>query len=186
MDELFLLPPSPVAMPRAYWMDKFFLSSQLIVIQPSDKEWARVDAAIEHHEGWDYDMDILNKLYLNSSMVIPHLGYDLLTGEFGRESHGKYLAGTDQEWDAKRLIEEAKFVHFSDWPMPKPWLQPLDGMVEKHQPKCRDVTVSRADGEEEIREDCSDREVWLELREDFADRREVSDVLLLLVKLLSC
>jgi len=46
MDELFHLPSSPVAMPRAYWLDNQ-LSSQLLLIQPSVEEFARVKTAIE-------------------------------------------------------------------------------------------------------------------------------------------
>lgn len=87
MDELFLLPSAPVAMPRAYWIpERFFLSSQLIVIEPSEAEWKRVEYSMDHHEGHDYDMDILNKLYGKSSTVIPHRKYDLLSSEFRSRS----------------------------------------------------------------------------------------------------
>jgi hypothetical protein len=82
MDEPFLLPAAPVAMPRAYWLDQFFLSSQLIVIEPSEDSWQRVQSAMEHHESHDYDIDILNKVFGTSTLVIPHRKYDLLTGEF--------------------------------------------------------------------------------------------------------
>ena len=43
MDELFLLPPCTVAMPRAYWMlpDNFF-SSLIVLVQPSATEFDRV------------------------------------------------------------------------------------------------------------------------------------------------
>jgi len=166
MDELFLLPSAPVAMPRAYWMDKFFLSSQLIVIEPSEAEWKRVEYATDHHDGHDYDMDILNKMYEKSSTVIPHRRYDLLTGELHNDKHENYLGNQNEKWDARKILEEAKFLHFSDWPMPKPWWEPLSGMVEKYQPACRKVS--------ETEEDCSDREVWLYVRKDFSDRREVS------------
>ncbi|OAG02053.1 nucleotide-diphospho-sugar transferase, partial [Paraphaeosphaeria sporulosa] len=166
MDELFSLPSAPVAMPRAYWMsENFFLSSQLIVIEPSEAEWRRVEYAMDHHEGHDYDMDILNKLYGKSSTVIPHRRYDLLSGEFHNPKHDNYLGTPNEKWDPKRALEEAKFVHFSDWPMPKPWLEPLPGMVEKNQPECRMVNSNT----EEL--DCADREVWLGIREDFTARR---------------
>lgn len=165
MDELFLLPPAPVAMPRAYWMsEKFFLSSQLIVIEPSEAEWKRVEYSMDHHQGNDYDMDILNKIYGRSSTVIPHRKYDLLSGEFHGEKHQDYLGSPNEKWDAKKILAETKFVHFSDWPMPKPWLEPLDGMVEKHQPDCRNKSSEA--------QDCADREVWLYLRKDFTERRE--------------
>ena len=165
MDELFLLPSAPVAMPRAYWMpEKFFLSSQLIVIEPSQAEWTRVEDAMDHHQGHDYDMDILNKLYAKSSTVIPHRKYDILSGEFHNTEHENYLGSPVEKWDARNALKEAKFVHFSDWPMPKPWLEPQEGMVEKYQPECRMVRPEL--------QDCSDREVWLHLREDFSQRRE--------------
>lgn len=167
MDELFLLPSAPVAMPRAYWMpEKFFLSSQLIVIEPSQAEWKRVEYSMDHHEGHDYDMDILNKLYGKSSTVIPHRRYDLLSGEFHNAKHENYLGTPNEKWDPKAILQEAKFVHFSDWPMPKPWLEPLSGMVEKNQPDCRKVSSET----EEL--DCTDREVWLGIRKDFTERRK--------------
>jgi hypothetical protein len=71
MDELFLLPSAPVAMPRAYWEDEYFLTSLLLVIEPSEAEWKRVEYAMEHHEVNDYDMDILNKEDGQSAIVIP-------------------------------------------------------------------------------------------------------------------
>jgi hypothetical protein len=172
MDELFLLPPAPVAMPRAYWMDKFFLSSQLIVIEPSEREWNRVEKAMNDHKEKDYDMDILNNLYGASSTVIPHRPYDLLTGEFAKTPsdsgddapHDKYLGSSDEKWQARDVMKEAKFIHFSDWPMPKPWLETSNDLLEKHQPKCSNTTGEL---------DCSNRDVWLELRRNFSRRREV-------------
>jgi hypothetical protein len=163
MDELFLLPSAPVAMPRAYWMDHFFLSSQLIVVEPSAIEWERIQEAIEHHEGFDYDMDILNKLYGTSSTVIPHRKYDLLTAELRPKSHDAYL-GSKEIWRVKDVLAEAKYVHFSDWPMPKPWLEALAEDWEKYTPECDTVS--------ENERDCSDREAWLKLRRDFTARRE--------------
>jgi hypothetical protein len=162
MDELFLLPAAPVAMPRAYWMEHFFLSSQLIVLEPSEAEWRRVQEAMEKHEGFDYDMDILNKLYGNSSTVIPHRKYDLITGEIKPKDHQAYL-GTREEWQVGRALAEAKYVHFSDWPMPKPWLEAAEEDWFKFMPPC-----STLYGREE---DCSDREAWVELRTNFTARR---------------
>ncbi|KAF2005410.1 glycosyltransferase family 8 protein [Amniculicola lignicola CBS 123094] len=165
MDELFLLPPAPVAMPRAYWLDQPFLSSQLIVIEPSKDEWRRVEEATQHHEGSDYDMDILNKMYKDSCTIIPHRGYDLLTGEFKHQDHDKYLGNKDEKWDARQIMKEAKFLHFSDWPLPKPWLKPSESDLEHNQPQCWKVGDDK--------EDCTDRDVWLENRKDFSERRKV-------------
>ena len=46
MDSLFSMPSSPVAMPRAYWLEDT-LSSQLILLEPSDAEMARILRRIE-------------------------------------------------------------------------------------------------------------------------------------------
>ena len=165
MDELFFLPSAPVAMPRAYWIDHFFLSSQLIVIEPSEAEWLRVQDATDNHEGSDYDMDILNKLYGTSSTVIPHRKYDLLTGQFRGEHHEAYLGSSKEAWNATEALAEAKYVHFSDWPMPKPWLEAKQEDWDKFTPDCRRIS--------ETEQDCSNKDAWLGLRTDFTTRREV-------------
>lgn len=149
-------------MPRAYWQGYFFLSSHIIVVEPSATKWDRVQDAIENHEGFDYDMDILNKLYGMSSTVIPHRKYGLLTGEILPKDHETYL-GSKELWRAKEILAEAKFVHFSDWPMPKPWLKALAEDWKKYTPGCRTVSADERE--------CSDQEAWLELRRDFTARR---------------
>jgi hypothetical protein len=167
MDELFLLPSAPVAMPRAYWEDEYFLTSLLLVIEPSEAEWKRVEYAMEHHEVNDYDMDILNKEYGQSAIVIPHRKYSLLTSEFRSDKHESYLGNQYEKWDPKKILEEAKFIHFSDWPLPKPWLMPeaVDTTLEANQPKCK--------GFKGFDYDCSDREVWFGTYKDFRERRQV-------------
>jgi len=121
MDELFLLPPCPVAMPRAYWLnpDDRILSSQVLLIQPSEFEFKRVMDGMEHAGSGDYDMEIVNKLYRDSALVLPHRPYDLLTGEFRSKNHGSYMGNSEEPWDPEKILKEAKFLHFSDWPIPK-------------------------------------------------------------------
>ena len=98
-------------------------------------------------------------------MILPHRPYDLLTGEFRGDSHEKYL-GTDREpWDPVAVFNEAKFLHFSDWPVPKPWLSTAS-YREKNQPAC----ITTEDG----KEDCTARTLWNGFYEDFAERRKVS------------
>lgn len=123
MDELFLLPPCPVALPRAYWIHNAdrvpVLSSQLLLIQPSALEFGRIMKAIETAGDNDYDMEIVNNLYGENAMILPHRKYDLLTGEFRAGEHERYLGNEVEEWDPERVLGEAKFLHFSDWPVPK-------------------------------------------------------------------
>jgi hypothetical protein len=173
MDELFLLPRTPVAMPRAYWLPPTHpggphqLTSSVLLLEPSVREFVRIETAVSHAGERDFDMEILNQLYNKTALVLPHKPYFLVTGEFRNNEttgHEAYLGG-GQEWDAKKVRKEAKYVHFSDWPMPKPWISaPGDFVVEK-QPDCG--VDGKGEGE------CGTREVWLELYRDFAARRKV-------------
>jgi hypothetical protein len=108
----------------------------------------------------------LNTMYQDHCVVIPHKQYNLLTAEFRSEKHEKYL-GSDEAWDGAKVLGEAKFVHFSDWPVPKPWLQAPESVMKDYQPKCRE---SKDPGGQ----DCRDRDIWLNLYKDFSDRRQVS------------
>ncbi|KAI8962941.1 glycosyltransferase family 8 protein [Daldinia sp. FL1419] len=164
MDELFLIPPCPVAMPRAYWLfpDNKILSSQLMLVQPSAVEFDRIMQKMESAGRNDYDMEIVNQLYADTAMILPHRPYDLLTGEFRGDNHQNYLGTDREEWDPVAIYNEAKFLHFSDWPVPKPWLPMSDSMRQDKQPKC--VTK---DGQE----DCSARDLWNGFYDDFSDRR---------------
>ncbi|MCJ1251872.1 N-acetylglucosaminyltransferase [Trapelia coarctata] len=126
LDELFLLPPAPMAMPRAYWLWKpdekhFELSDQLLLAETNETEFERVMKAIQNAPANKYDMDIMNDLYLGSAMVLPHREYDLLTGEFRHtpDEHANYLGNKDDQWVTKDVLANAKFLHFSDFPIPK-------------------------------------------------------------------
>lgn len=169
MDELFLLPPCPVAMPRAYWLlddepPKKILSSQLILLQPSTAEFDRVHNRIHTAAENQYDMEIVNDLYLDSALVLPHRPYDMLTAEFRRRDHAGYLGSDTEKWDPVAAYNEAKFVHFSDWPVPKPWLSMEDEVRDEKQPECEE-----RDGELY----CTERTIWNNLYDDFAKQREV-------------
>jgi alpha-N-acetylglucosamine transferase len=163
MDELFFIPSRTAALPRAYWLDKPLLTSSVMVLEPSAKEFARVQKSIENAEYGTYDMDIMNTLYGNDCSVLPHRKYLLLTGQFRSKSHVEYMGR--EKWDPVVAIKEAKFVHFSDYPIPKPWYQASWQEVEKSQPDC-ELDDSRVDH-------CQARYIWLDLYEDFKERRKV-------------
>ena len=171
MDELFLLPPTPVAMPRAYWLypETKVLSSQVMLVQPSTAEFERVMARVAEAKGNDYDMEIVNYLYGDSALVLPHRPYDLLSSEFREkpDAHARYLGNEGEEWDPVAVFAEAKFVHFSDWPVPKPWLDISKTRGDK-QPACFEKGGV---------ESCVEREMWNELYDEFRERRKVSDLL---------
>lgn len=164
MDELFLMPSAPVAMPRAYWLDDT-LSSQLVLVESSKTEFARIQHAFETRGNSDFDMEIVNDLYGDSALIIPHRRYDLITGEFrvDPDKHFKYLGSAEEQWDPDKVVEEAKFLHFSDWPVLKPWLSTPTEVVDANMPQCRTVD------EEMI--SCRDQELWLGFYDEFRSRR---------------
>ncbi|KAI1075553.1 glycosyltransferase family 8 protein [Whalleya microplaca] len=167
MDELFLIPPCPVAMPRAYWLfpDQKILSSQLMLVQPSEVEFDRIMQKMASAGRNDYDMEIVNQLYIDTAMILPHRPYDLLTGEFRNDNHENYLGTDREEWDPVAIFNEAKFLHFSDWPVPKPWVSSGESIRKEHQPKCVDRNGQQ---------DCAARELWNGFYTDFQQRRSVS------------
>ncbi|KAF4970157.1 hypothetical protein FSARC_2754 [Fusarium sarcochroum] len=167
MDELFQLPPSPVAMPRAYWLyaenpPKKILSSQIMVIQPDKVEFERIEQKMNNIGPNDYDMEIVNSLYLDSALIIPHRKYDILTAEFRNKDHKAYLGSDREEWDATAALSEAKFVHFSDWPVPKPWVYAPE-LRQQNQPECTGGNETMS---------CPERDIWNGFYTDFADNRE--------------
>ena len=167
MDELFLLPSVPLAMPRAYWLPQPHLTSGLLLIQPSTNEFARIQEAIETAKRSDYDMEIVNKLYGKNCMILPHRPYLLLTGEFRGESHANYLGNDYEQWNPEAVLEEAKFLHFSDWPVSKPWLHSGESVISSNQPKCHASAAAES-------ENCTERDLWLGFYQDFMTRRQVS------------
>ena len=167
VDEVFLLPRAPVAMLRAYWKlpKTRALTSLFLLLEPSLVEMKRLMAAVDEKGSGDYDMEILNRLYGDSALILPHREYGLLSGEFRSEQHENYLGNGYETWDADKVIAEASLVHFSDWPLPKPWVMWPHNLIGEIVPKCR---------QDETGEDCKDKHVWLGLYDDFRARRKVS------------
>jgi hypothetical protein len=128
LDELFLLPPSPITLPRAYWLDTPTLASHIMLITPSSEQFSSIEKAVGKAGLGVYDMEIVNQLFGKMCQVMPHQRYALLTGEFrrDRDKHMQYL-DPGEVWNATQIRENARLVHFSDYPMPKPvsYLLPL-------------------------------------------------------------
>lgn len=215
LDDLFLLPSTTVAMTRAYWLDEDqlpipkgvvpepqlehgsgspFLSTHLMVIEPSVLESARIWQEIEKAEfspaGASMDFLILNKLYKEIAMVLPHRSLALRTGEFRRSpaDHEAYLGMsskivsnitnkilTTEKWDNLRILREARLVHFSgDEPLPKPWIMWPPKLYRLIRPKC-----AYMDGTP-LEADCEDREVWAKIYEGFRKKRKTVCALLMI------
>ena len=127
-------------------------------------------------------MEIMNTLYYDSALVLPHRPYDLLTGEFrkSRGEHFHYLGsgggGSDgnaegEGWDSHAVLAEAKFLHFSDWPVNKPWMKTKKSVWDKEMPRClKWENGTMAGNETEV-----DREARRKMREGSESGREGSD-----------
>lgn len=172
MDELFLMPSCPIAMPRAYWLmrdkpPKKILSTHIMLLEPSNSEFERLQHLTEVAKDDEFDMELVNKLYQNSAAVLPHRPYGLLSAEFRSNTHELYLGSKEERWNPKAAFEEAKLIHFSDWPVPKPWLDLDDeeGLRAKHQPHCRKYKNKP--------KNCDDRDIWNSLYAEFQQRRDV-------------
>ncbi|KAJ9484193.1 hypothetical protein VN97_g9184 [Penicillium thymicola] len=107
MDELFFLPPCPLGIPRAYWLDpdERVQSSHLLLIQPSHFEFGRIKAAIDNASRSEYDMEIVNNLYKDSALIIPHRPWTILTGEFRGQIHTKYLGNGQEVWNPDEVLK---------------------------------------------------------------------------------
>lgn len=181
MDELFFLPPARVAMPRAYWglPESRKLTSLLVLIEPSYREYqALMNAAqpvmagqvsVNETEDVKYDMELLNERYGDSALVLPHRQYGLITGEFRATDHTKFLGNDYETWDPDKALSEAKLVHFSDWPLPKPRVMWPQELLAEMLPKCKNNPGTPQES------GCRDREIWKGLYEDFRKRRKVCD-----------
>ena len=62
------------------------------------------------------------------------------------------------------MFNEAKFMHFSDWPYPKPWVRVAPETTKELQPDC--------DEGENGEINCRNRVIWRGIYDDFRKRRE--------------
>lgn len=173
LDDLFLLPPTPLAMTRAYWLNDT-LGAELALITPDAQAYKAIESRVAKAGSQEFDMEILNAVYGDTCMVVPHRPYVMLSGELRSQNHRNYLSNEWEEWDAARAILEVRYVHFSDWPVPKPWLPRSEGLVREQEPKCRKKAVAvNEEGKLVEEEECTERLVWRNLYEGFRERRKV-------------
>ena len=170
LDELFMLPSAPVAMSRASWRLPSVrqLASLLILLEPDEMEAQQLMLAANSkiRQKNEYDVEILNKFYGDSAMVLPHRQYGLISGEFRFNDHRQFLGNSLERWDPERVLKEASLVHFLDSPIPKPWIMWPHNMIQDEMPKCKLGIGAGGD-------DCRDKKIWLGLYDDFRKRRKV-------------
>ena len=106
-----------------------------------------------------FDMDVMNDLYKNMALTLPN-EYDFVSGELRKTDHAAYLGNDLVKWNATAEFRKAYYVHFSDWPVPKPWLV-SDDQLASTGPKCPS--------------ECEERELWIGLYTQFQKEMQQCD-----------
>ncbi|KAK0665582.1 family 8 putative glycosyltransferase [Cercophora samala] len=189
MDHYFAAPRASLAVPRAYWLgdvrntsfsiNEQILGSHVMLLEPNTRRYDRI--VREAMGSGEFDMEVVNRLFKGSAMILPHRGLALLTGEFRLKDHSRYLVGDDEdgeEWDAMGEVKRSFLVHFSDWPLPKPWMWHSSQQWRDALPSCEDGEgkrrkTRRGGGGGGGGEDCPDRVIWKGFYEEFdREKRE--------------
>jgi hypothetical protein len=134
-----------------------------MVIQPSSSEFSNIENKIREANPRETDLGIVYTLY-NDTLRLPQRPYHILSQEFRlRENqHSRYL-GTSERWDPREIIRETKLVHFSDHPIPEPWIAPKTTW-EKYAPRCIAMSYRRFN--------CGNRDAWVRFYTEYRNRRK--------------
>lgn len=173
MDHYFLSPLAPIAVPRAYWLTKKdanvteqILGSHVMLLEPNESRYHKI--VEEAQRSGEFDMEVLNQMFHDSAMILPHRRLALLTGEFRKKDHSNYLApDEDEEWNAMAEASRSVLVHFSDWPLPKPWKHRTRKQFESIMPECLEEDVETAD-----KPRCADQMIWTSFYTDYDEAKE--------------
>lgn len=167
LDSVFLLPKATLAMPWVYWGEPvgWAFSNQMMLITPSLTQFAKIEAEVAKAGPNDYDLTIVEKLYKGQALRIPQRPFHFMTGELRRTDHSKYLGSSSVEWDPEQALKNAKLLHFSDWPIPRPWASASQAAVNKYMPKCLKSEWFGATN-------CKNRMMWMQLYSDYAANRK--------------
>jgi hypothetical protein len=170
LDELFLFPSVPVAMPFIYRpeipLPTYKYSSQLLLVEPADDYFNSIKETIQRKGVNSSDLDIISTAIQRKPLRIPQRPYHFPTSEFRQRSHTAYITdrNTSEVWDPERMMGEAKVLQFDD-NVPKPWIKAKKGIMNGNMPMCRERDGFGAT-------DCRDRAIWLGVYDMFRLRRE--------------
>lgn len=167
MDELFFLPPTPIAMPYVYFSKPagWRLSNQIMVIQPSSTDFSEVEKTIKSANSEETDMGIVFKLYNETLTRLPQRPFLVLSQEFRLrdKEHQRFLGSSKEKWDVSQILRQVKLVHFFDPPIPEPWIA-SSTTWKKYTPRCLATTYRRFN--------CNNRNAWFRFYNDYENRRK--------------
>ncbi|KAF0325589.1 glucose N-acetyltransferase [Colletotrichum asianum] len=171
MDSFFQSPRASVAVPQAYWLNEpdvpaaeRVLSSHVMLIEPNKTTHDRLIE--ESLSSGKLDMDLVNIMFKDTASILPHRRLALLTGEFRDDDHQKYLGQHDDNWDPVEEVSKSYLVHFSDWPMPKPWRPRTKKQWEAALPGCPENEITTGHRQ------CANQDVWSGFYEDYDSDRK--------------
>jgi hypothetical protein len=167
MDELFFLPPTPLAMPYVYWSKPagWRFSNQIMVIQPSSAVFSEFEKTIKNAGRGETDLGIIYKICNNKTLMrLPQRPYHILSEEFrlNEKEHSRYLGTSQEKWEPGGILRETKLVHLFDPPIPEPWIA-SKRMWQKYTPRCIPTTYRRFN--------CGNRDAWAKFYNDYENRR---------------
>lgn len=166
MDELFLLPSADLILPQAWWlpevMGKKPLCSALMVVEPSKELHQKAQKLQSLALDTEYDMEVINKVADERSRILPHRRHFLLSSLF-RTTAGRanYLDTIEQndpavKWNATDEFSKAFYIHFSDYPTPKPWK--IDQSMEGRAAYSEATEPCKSHGEDDP--ECISGRIW--------------------------
>lgn len=219
-------------LPNFKFLDEFSFTNIIMVIQPSEDLFARIEESFNHRQKNEFDMDIINFYVFKMTkclelqqqrkpeattnlttlldedipefLILPHQVYGTLTSEFNLvKDHKSYLAdpqdqpfvyqkhlisttdGNPAYYDlsnhkdqSAQFFSNIKYLHFSDSPIPKPWIEKnknndymtkrirCDSHPDFHQKEGEDRKKPMG-----TTEDCAAGEYWEKVHELFANVR---------------
>ena len=107
LDHVFWLPSVDLAAPRAYWQGSFGFTSAFLLVTLSDRLWDRIELALQKITDDTFDMDLLNKMFGETTMVLPG-DYCTLNSEWETNSIPKWWQGSepprDPSWKPPRKL----------------------------------------------------------------------------------
>ena len=107
LDHVFDLPAVDLAAPRAYWLDGGFTSAFLLIML-SDRLWNKVADGLKNIAADVFDMDLVNKLFEKTLMVLPG-DYATLNSHFEANDLPSWWQG-----------DEPPEIHVPAYPPPLP------------------------------------------------------------------
>ena len=107
LDHVFSLPAVDLAAPRAYWLGSSGFTSAFLLVSLSDRLWNRMDLALKTIKENTFDMDLLNRMFGETTMILPG-DYCVLNSEWETNSIPTWWQGSepprDPAWKPSRKL----------------------------------------------------------------------------------